>query len=134
VPNYRAGLAENLLNRGLALLAQRDRPGAAADLRRGMGLFPGKTLLTGEQQYLFGCARAGLPGLARRPSSSVSAAEAVTEAGAAMSLLDKAVEMGYRNPDAYRTEDALNPLRGRDDFRLLTMDLAMPAQPFAAAE
>jgi hypothetical protein len=39
--------------------------------------------------------------------------------------------MGYRNPDAYRTEDALDPLRGRDDFRMLMMDLAMPAEPFA---
>jgi hypothetical protein len=30
-------------------------------------------------------------------------------------------------------EDALDPLRGRDDFRLLLMDLALPADPFAAA-
>ena len=32
-----------------------------------------------------------------------------------------------------RTEDALDPLRGRDDLKLLMMDLAMPADPFAAA-
>jgi hypothetical protein len=49
-----------------------------------------------------------------------------------MALLHKAVDMGYRTPDAYRTEDALDPLRGRDDFQLLLMDLAMPAEPFAA--
>ena len=42
--------------------------------------------------------------------------------------------MGYRNPDAYRTEDALDPLRGRDDFRLLMMDLAFPAEAFARGE
>ena len=39
--------------------------------------------------------------------------------------------MGYRGPQAYRTEDALDPLRHRADFRLLMMDLAMPAEPFA---
>jgi hypothetical protein len=43
------------------------------------------------------------------------------------------IPMGYRNPDTYRTEDALDPLRSRDDFKLLMMDLAMPAEPFAAA-
>jgi hypothetical protein len=35
--------------------------------------------------------------------------------------------MGYRSRDAYRNEDALDPLRDRDDFRLLMMDQTMPA-------
>ena len=43
------------------------------------------------------------------------------------------ISMGFRAAGAFRTEDALDPLRGRDDFRLLMMDLAMPADPFAAA-
>jgi hypothetical protein len=38
---------------------------------------------------------------------------------------------GYRDADAYRTEDALDPLRGREDFKLLMMDLAFPVEPFA---
>jgi hypothetical protein len=50
-----------------------------------------------------------------------------------MALLRRAVAMGYRSPDVFRTEDALDPLRDREDFRLLMMDLAMPAEPFAAA-
>ena len=62
----------------------------------------------------------------------MSAGEAASEADAAMALLRKAAGMGYRGADAYRTEDALDPLRGRDDFRLLMMDLAMPAEPFVA--
>jgi hypothetical protein len=41
--------------------------------------------------------------------------------------------MGYCNAGAFRTEDALDPLRDREDFRLLLMDLAFPAEPFAAA-
>ena len=50
-----------------------------------------------------------------------------------MALLRKAAAMRYRSA-AYRTEDALDPLRSRDDFRLLMMDLAMPADPFARAD
>ena len=42
--------------------------------------------------------------------------------------------MGYRNGAGFRTADALDPLRGRDDFRLLMMDLEMPANPFAAGQ
>jgi hypothetical protein len=38
--------------------------------------------------------------------------------------------MGFRIPDAYRTELALDPLRNRPDFRALMMDLAMPSEPF----
>ncbi len=133
VPRYSAGLAENLLNRGLALLAQGDRAGAAADFRRATGLYAAEPSLDGEHRYLFGCARAALSALAGRAGSGVSAAEAVTEADAAMALLLRAVAMGYRNPDSFRTADALDPLRSRDDFKLLMMDLAMPAEPFAAA-
>ena len=50
-----------------------------------------------------------------------------------MAVLRQAVAMGYRSPHVYRAESALDPLRDRDDFRLLMMDLAMPADPFAAA-
>jgi hypothetical protein len=42
--------------------------------------------------------------------------------------------MSYRSPDIFRTEDALDPLRDRPDFRLLLMDLAMPAEAFARRE
>ena len=38
---------------------------------------------------------------------------------------------GYLSIDAYRGETALDPLRDRPDFRLLMMDLAFPAEPFA---
>ena len=51
-----------------------------------------------------------------------------------MALLNKAVATGYFSPATYRTEDALDPLRGRDDFKLLMMDLAFPEQVFARSE
>jgi len=48
-----------------------------------------------------------------------------------MALLLRSVWMGFRDPGTYRAETALDPLCGRDDFRLMMMDLAMPADPFA---
>jgi hypothetical protein len=80
-----------------------------------------------------GSGRAALAGLAGQSGAAVSAAEGEEEAARATDRLYKAVAMGYRSPDAYRNEDALDPLRDRDDFRLMMMDLAVPAKPFAAA-
>ena len=71
--------------------------------------------------------RAALAGLAGRDGSDVSSAEA----DVAMAMLREALGMGYRNLDAFRTEDALDPLRGRDDFQGLLNDLAFPIDPFA---
>jgi hypothetical protein len=51
----------------------------------------------------------------------------------AMALLRKAVGMGYHRVNAFRADDALEPLRVRTDFQLLMMDLEMPAEPFAGA-
>ena len=48
-----------------------------------------------------------------------------------MTSLSRSVALGYRSPDIFRSQDALDPLRGGDDFRLLMMDVAMPADPFA---
>ena len=51
-----------------------------------------------------------------------------------MALLREAVGMGYRNLDAFRTEDALDPFRDRPDFRLLMLDLVFPDTPFARGD
>jgi hypothetical protein len=72
-------------------------------------------------------------GLSTRLGSGVSSAEGAGEAEAAMALLQKAIGQGFRTYETYHTEDALDPLRGREDFKLLMMDLAFPAEPFSAA-
>ncbi len=131
--DYNDGLAENYLNRALARRALGDPAGAAADARRSLELWDAVPSRTGQQHFLFACSHAALAGLAGRDGAVVSAAEASSEAETAMALLHKAVGRGYRSPDAYRIEDALDPLRGRADFRLLMMDLAMPSEPFARA-
>ena len=78
-----------------------------------------------EFRSLSACAHAALAGLADQAGSGVSAAEAASEAETTVARLHQAVAMGYRNADA------LDPLRDRDDFRLLLMVLAFPAEPFA---
>jgi hypothetical protein len=67
-------------------------------------------------------------------TTSISAPEASVEDDAAMALPHKAVVIGYRSLEAYRTADALEPLRDRDDFKLLLLDLAFLADPFSRGE
>ena len=97
-----------------------------------MGLWEGLSSRTGPEWFDTACVHAALARLAGRDGSGVSAAEAASEAEVAMALLRRAVAMDYRSPDAYRTEDALDPLRSRDDFRRLIMDLAFPSDPLTS--
>ena len=126
--SYRGYLAYSLRRRGRARGEMGDPAGAAADARRAILLYDSLPSRSGEEWFETACCHAALAGLA---GSGVSAAEGASEADAAMAELRKAAAMGYRSPDAYRTKDALDPLRGRDDFRLLLMDMAMPSEPFA---
>jgi eukaryotic-like serine/threonine-protein kinase len=128
---FRAGLAENYLNRGLVRGALGDPAGAAADARRALALWDGLPSRSEEQWFFFACSHAALAGLADQAGSGVSAEEAASEADAAMPLLRKAAAMGYRSANSFHTDDALDPLRDRPDFRLLLMDLVMPSEPLA---
>ena len=49
-----------------------------------------------------------------------------------MNRLREAVTAGFRDLAHIRTDTDLDPLRSRPDFQLLMMDLAFPAEPFAA--
>jgi hypothetical protein len=44
-----------------------------------------------------------------------------------MALMRQAVTMGYRNPNPYRTESALDSLRKREDFKQLIEQLKKPS-------
>jgi eukaryotic-like serine/threonine-protein kinase len=123
---YRAVLGEALLRRGQALLAGGDPAGAAADWRRMAAIYE-KMSPEPELAFLEACCHAMLADAAGREGSGAGP----TEAGRAMDILRRAVAMGFRSADRYRVEPALEPLRDREDFRLLMMDLAMPADPFA---
>jgi tetratricopeptide (TPR) repeat protein len=131
---YRYGLAESHFYRCLAHRALGDPAGATADARRVLDLLEGLESLWIWVWYLRGACHAVLAGLA---GSGISTEQAAAEADAAMAVLHQAVAMGHPYADAsfadaFRTDDAFDPLRGREDFRLMMMDLAFPAEPFAA--
>jgi hypothetical protein len=48
-----------------------------------------------------------------------------------LAALKQSVALGFRVAGGYRAEPALGALLTRPDFQLLTLDLAMPADPFA---
>jgi eukaryotic-like serine/threonine-protein kinase len=131
IPAYRAALGETYLRLGQVRCEMDKLAGAAAAWKRACAHYDGTKPLNGEHTFLLACCHAGLAGLAGRSGSGVSAAEGADQAEMTLAVLDRAVTMGYRSLDAYRTESALNPLRNRPDFRALLMDLAFPAHPFA---
>jgi hypothetical protein len=58
---------------------------------------------------------------------------AYQSAATALELLQPRLPVIRAATNDYRNEATLDPLQSRDDFRLLMMDLAMPANPFGAA-
>ena len=131
---YRVRLGESLLRRGLARRDEGDAAGAAADWRRADALLEGAGALAPDFTFIQACCHSSLSWAAGRPGSGVLAGDADAEAAKALALLRRAAEMGFRNLATYRNETALNPLRGRDDFPLLMMDLAFPFEPFCRGD
>ena len=131
VPDYRADLGESYLRLGQVRCDMKNPAGAAAAWKRACAHYEGSKSLSGERTFFLACCHAGLAGLAGRPGSGLSAAEGADRAEKAVAVLGQALTMGYRNPDSYRTESALDPLRNRLDFRLLMMDLSFPKDPLA---
>jgi eukaryotic-like serine/threonine-protein kinase len=130
-PAFRVGLGESLLRSGQARRDEDDAAGAAADWRRADALLEGVLALRPDFTFLHACCHSSLSWAAGRPGSGVSAGEAGAEAAKALALLRRAAAMGLSDGATYRNETALDPLRGLADFRLLMMDLAFPAEPFA---
>jgi hypothetical protein len=131
VPAYRARQAEGLRLLAALEFAAGDDAGAVADARRAVGLLEGLPARDARQWFSLACARATLAAAAGRDGPGPSTALASGLADRALADLRQAAAMGYRSPAQYRYEPALAPLCGRDDFRLLFLDLAFPAGPFA---
>jgi serine/threonine protein kinase/tetratricopeptide (TPR) repeat protein len=127
----RGGLGEALMRAGQARRAAGDLAGASAHLREAVAMFEGMARRDTPSTFAEACCRAQLSALAGDDGSVISGPEGQAEAGAALHLLQTAARGGYRNLAHYRTEQALDPLRRRPDFRSLLMDLAFPAESFA---
>ncbi len=130
-PWYRSLLAHAVRRRALAAGDLGDQPAAAADLERALGLYDGLPTRSGEEWFETACCHAALLASAAHHVGSASASEGELEAQRTMELLRRAAAMGYRNANAFWTETALAPLCQRSDFRLLMMDMVLPAEPFA---
>jgi eukaryotic-like serine/threonine-protein kinase len=128
IPDYRGGLAATCLRTGQVQCDARDLAAAAATWRRAIALYEGLKSPYDEQIFFRACCHAGLSELGNRPGSGVSAEEGRAETDRAVSWLRKAVTAGYSNPDAFRIESALDPLRGREDFKKLVAELEMKAK------
>ena len=128
---HRSFLASAIRRRGLTLGDLGDPVGAASDARRALVLCDGPVPGSVEEVVELACCHAALAGLAGRAGSEVSAADGKEAARALIEWLRRAVAMGYRNGNELRIEPALDPLRFRDDFQLMIMDLDFPAEPFS---
>jgi eukaryotic-like serine/threonine-protein kinase len=130
-PFYRANLGETYLRLGQVRRDMGNLTDAATALRRACEHYDAIKSLAGDSAFFRACCHAGLTGLGNRPGSGVSSAEGADHAEKSMAGLCQAVSLGYRDPDSYRTESALDPLRNRPDFQALMMDLMFPKRPFA---
>ena len=130
-PLYQNFLAYGLRGRGLARLDLGDLAGVAADTRRSLEIWEKMTRRSGWEWFQVACCHATLSVLAGRDGSGIPAQEASAEVGQAITLLQKAVGLGFRELSEFRTETALDPFHDREDFRALLMDIAFPTKPFA---
>jgi tetratricopeptide (TPR) repeat protein len=130
---HRFSLSDATCRRGLTLRNLGDTAGAVGDIRRALQLCEGLTATHGLDRYNTACCYSAFAGMAGQAGSGVTATEAARAADKAMELLARSVAVGIRNTNEFRIESALDPLRSRDDFQLLMMDAAFPAEPFAAA-
>jgi len=128
---YRSDLASSLKRRRIVQQATGRVADAAQTLRRAAGLRDALTSMNPAELYEHAATHARLGAQAGVPGSNVTAALGAAELDRAMDVLRRAVANGYRNLPRLERDPDLDPLRQRPDFRLLMLELAFPADPFA---
>jgi tetratricopeptide (TPR) repeat protein len=107
---------------------------AVVSIRRAVATWMRLSQLSPNDLYNLSCSHAMLASLAAEPNSGMTAVEGRAEADRAMDCLRQAVAAGYRKLIFLRTDTDLDPLRSRDDFRLLMIDLEFPDAPFVRGD
>jgi hypothetical protein len=133
VTDYRPRAALSIMKLS-AFQERRGRPAVAVtSIRRAIVYLEALLTRSATDIYnLAGC-QSLLSGLATHPGSGLSEADGRARADRAIVSLPHALDDGFNDCELIRVDTDLDPLRGREDFRLLLLDLAMPADPFAAA-
>ena len=129
----RIRMGECRLRSGQLRVAAGDLPGAVADWRAAMASYevlPARERDGEPAMFEAGC-HAMLASVAGRAGSGIAGPERSSEEEAAMVILRRIIAGGYHDSELI-DESSLDPLRSRPDFRLLMMDVAFPADPFAA--
>jgi eukaryotic-like serine/threonine-protein kinase len=130
--SYRSSLAETLRCRGIELQRCGRAADAVRDFRQSITILRELTEPTAGDYYNMARAQSLISGAAAEAGSGLSAAEVRAATEAAMTTLHRAIAAGWQDFGLMRVDTELDPIRDRDDFRLLLMDLAMPVDPFAA--
>jgi serine/threonine-protein kinase len=107
---------------------------AAEPLRRSVALREAITTLRVEARYDLARSYALKASAIVDGRSGRFGADAGAEADRAMAAILQAVAAGFRDLNKLRTDPDLAPLRSRDDFRLLMLDLVFPDTPFARGD
>jgi eukaryotic-like serine/threonine-protein kinase len=124
-------LAISNMSLGSVLLRSGKPAEAVALLRSAGAVMERLATVAAVDLYNLACNQALVAVAAGVRGSGLSAAEAPVWADRAMNTLRRAAAAGFRDTAHMQTDTDLDPLRGREDFQLLMMDLAMPTEPFA---
>ena len=127
-------LADGLRRRGITLQKCGRPAEAVSAFRESISVLEGLASPTSGDIYDLACAQSLLSGIASDAGSGLTAADGQAEADQAMNSLRRAVAAGWKGRDHMRADTDLDPVRSRPDFRLLMMDMAMPAEPFARGD
>jgi serine/threonine-protein kinase len=129
---YRSDLGNGYLCLGKALLGAGSGSEALATLRKAMKIF--ETSEKATDLHNLACALA-LASTAADPAEGAAGADRQRgDADRAVGVIRRVVGMRAIIPDALRRDPDLDPLRSREDFRLLMMDVDFPADPFALSD
>ena len=129
-PDKQARMASILSKIGTARGMAGDHAGAVSSQRESIAIMEHLSR-TPDQDFGLGCYQALLAAAAAQPGSGMSAAEAEAEAARAVATLRHAIKLGFSDLGALRSDEDLDGLRNRADFKALLMDATMPVDVFA---
>jgi eukaryotic-like serine/threonine-protein kinase len=132
--DYRQGLASSAGGLGTLQSHAGRKAEALRSLRRALELWATVELVQPGDLYNLACVHSqcgALIGGGRRPLSPEERVERDSHWEQAMAALRRALATRAAVSAWLRQDPDLDPLRPREDFRLLMMDLAFPADPFS---